>query len=81
LKQYSGFQAVNRSVEDEEEELLDGMGVLGGVQVPNEVSEEEDEAVPPQTGSKRSHSVRMTVVEYFDREDFSACHLPYGAVC
>lgn len=56
LKQYSGFQAVTRSIEDEEEELLDGAGVLGGVQVPNEVSEEEDEAVPPQTGSKRSHS-------------------------
>ncbi|KAF8943259.1 RING finger and WD repeat domain-containing protein 2 [Haplosporangium gracile] len=56
LKQYSGFQAVTRSLEDEEEELLDGLGVLGGVQVPNEVSEEEDEAVPPQTGSKRSHS-------------------------
>ncbi|KAK3847422.1 MAG: WD40-repeat-containing domain protein [Linnemannia gamsii] len=56
MKQYSGYQAVTRSIEDEEEELLDGMGVLGGVQVPNEVSEEEDEAVPPQAGSKRSHS-------------------------
>ncbi|KAF9930775.1 RING finger and WD repeat domain-containing protein 2 [Linnemannia zychae] len=55
LKQYSGFQAATRLIEDDEEEVLDVMGVLG-VQVPNEVSEEEDEAVPPQTGSKRSHS-------------------------
>ncbi|KAG0207041.1 RING finger and WD repeat domain-containing protein 2 [Mortierella sp. NVP41] len=56
LKQYSGYQAVTRTIEEEEDESIDGMGIAGGVQVPNEVSEEEDEAVPAQAGSKRSHS-------------------------
>ena len=56
LKQYSGYQ-VSQALEEEDDDQLECMGNAGGVQVPNETSEEEDEAVPPQTGTKRTHSV------------------------
>ncbi|KAG0359915.1 coatomer subunit alpha [Gamsiella multidivaricata] len=54
LKQYNGYQITQTLEEDDDQ--LECAGNSGGVQVPNEVSEEEDEAVPPQTGSKRPHS-------------------------
>ncbi|KAF9435725.1 RING finger and WD repeat domain-containing protein 2 [Entomortierella beljakovae] len=62
LKQYSGNQT-NQSLEEDDDDQLE-IGGSAGVQVPNEASEEEDEAVPPQTGSKRSHS-------HLDRENKS----------
>ncbi|KAF9116690.1 coatomer subunit alpha [Mortierella sp. AM989] len=55
LKQYNEYQT-SQSLEEEDDDQLECIGGSGGVQVPNEVSEEEDEAVPPQAGSKRSHS-------------------------
>ncbi|KAI8595890.1 ring finger and WD repeat domain 2 [Dissophora ornata] len=55
LKQYSGYQ-VSQTLEEEDDDQLECMGNAGGAQVPNETSEEEDEAVPPQTGTKRTHS-------------------------
>ncbi|KAF9372908.1 coatomer subunit alpha, partial [Mortierella sp. AD011] len=55
LKQYNGYQTTH-SLEEEEEDQLECISGSGGVQVPNEASEEEDEAVPPQAGSKRSHA-------------------------
>ncbi|KAF9579760.1 hypothetical protein BGW38_003857, partial [Lunasporangiospora selenospora] len=60
LKQSQGSHTTQELKEeetvDEEEDPLDSTNSANGVQVPNEVSEEEDEAVPPQAGSKRSHS-------------------------
>ncbi|KAI1321446.1 RING finger and WD repeat domain-containing protein 2 [Mortierella claussenii] len=55
LKQLKDYQST-QSLEEEDDDQLECMSGFAGVQVPNEVSEEEDEAVPPQTGSKRSHS-------------------------
>ncbi|CAO3567260.1 unnamed protein product [Mortierella alpina] len=55
LKQHSGYQ-ITQGLDDEEDDQLECMGSSGGVPVPNEVSEEEEEAVPPQAGSKRSHA-------------------------
>ena|SRR5690554_6599648 len=56
LKLYSGYQ-ITQGIEEDDEEQLECMGGSGGVQVPNETSEEEDETVPLQAGSKRSHFV------------------------
>ncbi|KAF9353889.1 coatomer subunit alpha, partial [Mortierella sp. AD094] len=55
LKQYNGYQTTH-SLEEEDDDQLECISGSGGVQVPNEASEEEDEAVPPQAGSKRSHA-------------------------
>ncbi|GJJ72634.1 E3 ubiquitin-protein ligase RFWD2 [Entomortierella parvispora] len=51
LKQYNGYTTTQGLEEDEEDQLNSG-----GAQVPNQVSEEEDEAVPARVGSKRTLS-------------------------
>ncbi|KAG0094090.1 RING finger and WD repeat domain-containing protein 2 [Podila epicladia] len=55
LKQQAGYQNSFGVVDDDEDQIEHG--IAGGAQVPNEASEEEDEAVPPQqAGSKRSRT-------------------------
>ncbi|KAF9918491.1 coatomer subunit alpha [Lobosporangium transversale] len=55
LKRQNGYQTT-QSLEEEDDDSLECIGNSAGVQVPNEVSEEEDETVPAQAGTKRSHS-------------------------
>lgn len=56
LKQRAGYQNSFGAVEEDEDQ--NEHGIAGGAQVPNEASEEEDEAVPlQQAGSKRSRTV------------------------
>lgn len=56
LKQQTGYQNSFGVVEEDEDQIEHG--IAGGAQVPNEASEEEDEAVPAQQpGSKRSRTV------------------------
>lgn len=55
LKQCSGYQ-VTQSLEEEDDDQLESIGNSGGVTVPNQVSEEEEVAVPLQSGSKRTHA-------------------------
>ncbi|KFH67420.1 hypothetical protein MVEG_06152 [Podila verticillata NRRL 6337] len=53
LKQQAGYQHSFGVVEEDDDQIEHG--IAGGAQVPNEASEEEDEAVPAQqAGSKRS---------------------------
>ncbi|KAG0017481.1 coatomer subunit alpha [Podila clonocystis] len=64
LKQLAGYQNSFSVVEEDEDQMEHG--IAGGAQVPNEASEEEDEAVPPQqAGSKRSR----TQLELDDKTD------------
>lgn len=58
LKQCSGYQ-VTQSLEEEDDDQLESIGNSGGAQVPNQVSEEEEVAVPLQAGPKRAHTVRQ----------------------
>ncbi|KAG0294086.1 RING finger and WD repeat domain-containing protein 2, partial [Dissophora globulifera] len=55
LKQHSGYQ-ITQALEEEEDDQAECTGNSGCMQVPNEASEEEDEAVPPQAGNKRSRA-------------------------
>ncbi|KAF9317581.1 coatomer subunit alpha [Podila horticola] len=64
LKQRAGYQNSFGAVEEDEDQ--NEHGIAGGAQVPNEASEEEDEAVPlQQAGSKRSR----TQLELDDKAD------------
>ncbi|KAK3814122.1 MAG: WD40-repeat-containing domain protein [Benniella sp.] len=55
LKLCGGYQ-VTQVVEEEDDDQLESIGNSSGVQVPNQVSEEEEEAVPLQAGPKGAHT-------------------------
>jgi len=56
LKLCGGYQ-VTQVVEEEDDDQLESIGNSSGAQVPNQVSEEEEEAVPLQAGPKGAHTV------------------------
>ncbi|KAF9983256.1 coatomer subunit alpha [Modicella reniformis] len=78
LKLCSGYQ-VTQGLEEEDDDQLECIGSSGGVQVPNQVSEEEEEAVPLRTGSKRAHPINVNkqrVADHF--EDLQRCYFDFS---
>lgn len=79
LKQQAGYQHSFGVVEEDDDQIEHG--IAGGAQVPNEASEEEDEAVPAQqAGSKRSRTVWIIIRLIGSQQMISTTHWSYNVL-